>query len=201
MNEPKKRLVKILAVVIPVVIILIVVILLTTQYIQREQWITRTIDTPTMADTRMLVKNNKLTVRSLLPDRVTKENITLYSARLYPEASTMICTVKKPKQYEQFTAYLVSRDGTVYPGWYNPQAMGETSTDRHNVVKFVFEKLDTTQIVKFNLVDKSKIVGEYDPNTFTEQVSFDLNPPPREFAAPSSEADGETSSSESSENG
>ena len=79
--------------------------------------------------------------------------------------------------------------------------MGETSTDRHNVVKFVFEKLDTTQIVKFNLVDKSKIVGEYDPNTFTDQVSFDLNPPPREFAAPSSEADGETSSSESSENG
>ena len=73
--------------------------------------------------------------------------------------------------------------------------------DRHNVVKFVFEKLDTTQIVKFNLVDKSKIVGEYDPNTFTDQVSFDLNPPPREFAAPSSEADGETSSSESSENG
>ena len=81
MNEPKKRLVKILAVVIPVVIILIVVILLTTQYIQREQWITCTIDTPTMADTRMLVKNNKLTVRSLLPDRVTKENITLYSGK------------------------------------------------------------------------------------------------------------------------
>lgn len=203
MNEPKKRLVKILAIVIPVVVILIVAAFLITQYIQQEQWITRTIDTETMADTRRLVKNNRLTVRSLLPDRVTKENVTLYSARLYPEASTAICTVKKPKQYEQFTAYLVSKDGTVYPGWYNPQSMGDISTDRHGVVKFIFEKLDTTQIVKFNLVDKSKIVGEYDPNTFTDHISFDLTPPPREFAAPSSvdEGEGETISSESPENG
>ena len=201
MNEPKKRLVKILAIVIPVIVILVVSAILTTQYIQREQWITRTIDTETMADTRRLIKNNKLTVRSLLPDRVTQGNVTLYSARLYPEASTMVCTVKKPKQYEQFTAYLVSKDGTVYPGWYNPKSMGEISTDRHDVVKFIFENLDTTQIVKFNLVDKSKIVGEYDPNTFTEHISFDLTPPPREFAAPSNEADDETSSSESSESG
>lgn len=153
------------------------------RHLAKEQWVAQSVDTQAMSDARALTEKGRLVARSLQPQRTKKEKITLYSAILYPEVHSAVCTVDKPTQFKEFAAYLIAEDGTVYPGWYNPASMGEFSTDRHGIIKVFFEGLSTNRIVRLDVVDKSQVFQEYDPEKTEAKICFDLIPPEPESSS------------------
>lgn len=180
MSETRHRLPKTLLVVAIVLAVLAAGGGWLAHILEREQWIVQTVDTQAMADARQLDGLRRISIKSLLPKKATESRCTLYSAILYPGVHTVICTVEKPKQFKEFAAYLISDEGTVYPGWYNPSSAGDASTEKFGIAKVAFENLLTNQIVRLDIVDQSEVSGTYTPDSSASRISFALTPPARE---------------------
>lgn len=150
---------------------------LLARYLERQQWIFQTVDTQGMADARKLDGLGRITANSLLPEKQTKEKCTLYNVMLYPSVHTATCTVEIPEQIEEFAVYLVAEDGTVYPGWYNPESAGDNSTVRHGIAKVAFQNLGTTQLIRLDVVNQAEVNGRYTADSSVTKISYELTPP------------------------
>lgn len=191
MSETRRRWPKILLTVAVILAVLVVGGGILSHYLEKQQWIVQTVDTRAMADARKLDGLGRISVASLVPKKITQDKCTLYDAILYPSVRTVVCTVEIPKEFQEFAAYLIAQDGTVYPGWYNPVSAGESSTVKFNIAKVAFEDLSTDQLVRLDIVDQTEVSGTYTPDSAAARIIFPLTPPDKPAESEPAE-DGET---------
>lgn len=192
MSETRRKWPKILLAIVVTVAVLVVGGGTLGHYLEKEQWIAQTVDTRAMADARKLDGLGRIPVTSLLPKKVTLDKCTLYDAILYPSVRTVVCTVEIPKEFQEFAAYLITAEGHVYPGWYNPVTAGESSTVKFNIAKVAFEDLSTDQLVRLDVVDQSEVSGTYTPDSAAARISFSLTPPQKPAASEAEEEEPKT---------
>lgn len=177
MSNGMNRLIKGLIGVLVAVVVLVVGSTFVVRYIERTQWIARTVDTQAMSDARQLNPNKRLDSKSILQQATRTQKTRLYNAMLYPQVRTVVCTFDRPEQFEEFAVYLVSDTGITFPGWYNPESMGEIASERNGIVKAMFENLTTNQLTELHIVDKAQVTIPYKPTADIPKIVFSLTAP------------------------